>query len=94
MKKSQQSAMMTAALAVAVIVCFDFDTSDLDTPHPYSSQKSLSEPALFGEGVISTPDDELNACFTPDGNTIYFTINAPVNRSTAHCTEDRRRCAR
>jgi hypothetical protein len=30
-------------------------------------------PELFGEGVISTPDYELNAAFLPDGKTVYFT---------------------
>jgi Tol biopolymer transport system component len=31
------------------------------------------EPTLFGEGVISTPDYELNAAFLPDGRTVFFT---------------------
>jgi Tol biopolymer transport system component len=30
-------------------------------------------PELFAEGVISTPDYELNAAFLPDGKTVYFT---------------------
>ena len=30
-------------------------------------------PQLFGEGVISTPDYELNAAVLPDGKTVYFT---------------------
>lgn len=30
-------------------------------------------PELFGEGVISTPDYELNAAFLPDGQTVFFT---------------------
>ena len=34
-------------------------------------------PTLFGEGVISTGDMELNAAFTPDGRTIYFTKRTP-----------------
>ena len=43
----------------------------------YASDKPIREPRLFGEGVISTPDDELNATFTADGNTIYFSKNVP-----------------
>jgi Tol biopolymer transport system component len=35
--------------------------------------RPANEPVLFGEGVISTPDYELNAAFTPDGRTVYFT---------------------
>ena len=31
------------------------------------------QPELFGEGVISTPDYELNAAFLPDGRTLFFT---------------------
>lgn len=31
------------------------------------------EPQVFGEGVISTPDYELNAAFLPDGRTVFFT---------------------
>jgi hypothetical protein len=31
------------------------------------------EPALFAEGIITTPDFELNAAFTPDGKSVYFT---------------------
>ena len=42
------------------------------------------EPALFAEGIISTPDDEFGITFTPDGKTCYFgkksasTINSSV----------------
>lgn len=42
-------------------------------PHPYAVSRPLTEPALFAEGIISTPDYELNAAFTPDGKTVYFT---------------------
>jgi Tol biopolymer transport system component len=32
-------------------------------------------PTIVGEGVLSTPDDELNSAFTPDGRTVYFSKN-------------------
>lgn len=32
-----------------------------------------ASPELFGEGVVSTQDYELNAAFSPDGKTIWFT---------------------
>ena len=35
------------------------------------------QPAMFGTGVISTGDMELNAAFTPDGRTLYFTKRTP-----------------
>jgi Tol biopolymer transport system component len=38
----------------------------------------LPEPRLFGEGVISTGDMELNAAFSPDGRTLYFTKRTPT----------------
>jgi Tol biopolymer transport system component len=41
----------------------------------YAVSHPLAEPALFGEGVISTSDDEMNAAFAPDGKTVYFTKN-------------------
>ena len=30
---------------------------------------------MVGAGVLSTPDDELNSAFTPDGRTVYFSKN-------------------
>lgn len=46
---------------------------------PASSDQAVlhGEPRLFGPGVISTPDAEANASFTPDGNTIYFSKHNP-----------------
>lgn len=44
-----------------------------DNLSPYGSKKPLPEPAIFGEGIISTGDGELNAVFTPDGKSLYFT---------------------
>lgn len=35
------------------------------------------QPALFAPGVISTGDMELNAAFTPDGRTLFFTKRTP-----------------
>jgi Tol biopolymer transport system component len=36
-----------------------------------------AQPTLFGPGTISTGDMELNAAFTPDGRTLYFTKRTP-----------------
>ncbi len=35
------------------------------------------KPEMIGEGVLSTPDDELGATITADGQTIYFEKSAP-----------------
>ena len=34
-------------------------------------------PELIGEGVISTPDDELGGSISPDGQTLYFERSVP-----------------
>jgi Tol biopolymer transport system component len=51
---------------------------------PAQTQSSSAEqsplkgrPHLFGPGVISTPDAEANASFTPDGATFYFAKHNP-----------------
>lgn len=46
-------------------------------PLPYASDKPLNEPALFGEGVISTGDYDSHPAFTPDGRTLYFLKSTP-----------------
>lgn len=51
-----------------------------NSKHPYASDKPMPQPTLFGEGIISTVEDDLNAAFSPDGKTIYFTRNFPRNR--------------
>jgi len=43
----------------------------------YGSTRPLPEPVIFGEGTISTGDMDLNAAFTPDGQTLYFTKRTP-----------------
>jgi hypothetical protein len=43
-------------------------------PAPGSAQAVA--PELFGVGTISTRENELNAAFTPDGRTLYFTRKA------------------
>ncbi|MGH7601129.1 MAG: hypothetical protein ACREOI_32635, partial [bacterium] len=70
-------------LVILAVVALEFNTTIpclAQSKPPYASDKPLTEPMMFGEGVISTTEDELNACFTPDGKTIYFSLNAPVNR--------------
>jgi hypothetical protein len=47
---------------------------------PYASDKPMPQPVMFGEGIVSTAEDDLNAAFSPGGKTVYFTRNFP--RST------------
>jgi Tol biopolymer transport system component len=34
-------------------------------------------PALFGEGIVSTGDNEFSTAMSPDGRTVYWTVSAP-----------------
>src|SRR5258708_7770772 len=47
------------------------------SPAPYSSKTELARPRLFGEGVISTEDDEIGGTFSPDGRDFYFVKRTP-----------------
>lgn len=42
---------------------------------PAAPLPAQAAPAMVAEGVLSTPDDELNSAFTPDGRTVYFSRN-------------------
>ncbi|HKX83865.1 MAG TPA: hypothetical protein VJL58_06585 [Pyrinomonadaceae bacterium] len=39
-------------------------------------QANMSKPQLLAPGIISTPDDEVNAAISPDGGSLYFTKKA------------------
>src|SRR6185503_5312837 len=45
--------------------------------HPYASDKPLSEPTVFGDGIISTGSFDSHPAFTPDGKTLYFLRSTP-----------------
>ena len=57
--------MLAAAAAVAAV-------------GPYQSERPLPEPALFGEGIVSTGEFESHPAFTPDGRTLYFVRSTPA----------------
>jgi Tol biopolymer transport system component len=40
---------------------------------PWLVDRAVAEPIVFGEGVVSTTDDDMDASFTADGKTLYFT---------------------
>jgi Tol biopolymer transport system component len=48
-----------------------------DMPPPYRAAGPFPEPALFGEGVVSTGEYESHPAFTPDGRTLYFVRSTP-----------------
>lgn len=45
---------------------------------PYASAKPLTEPVIFGAGVISTGDFDSHPAFAPDGKTLYFLRSTPA----------------
>jgi Tol biopolymer transport system component len=49
-----------------------------NAPPPYASVEALTEPKIFGAGVISTEDYESHPAFTPDGRTLYFLKDSPT----------------
>jgi len=55
-----------------------FDVSATETSLPsWASTTPIREPQLFGEGVISTDDDEFGGQFSPDGRTLWFSKSVP-----------------
>jgi Tol biopolymer transport system component len=62
------------AAVVALIGCAAVLTRN---PPPYVADGPLAEPALFGEGVVSTGEFESHPAFTPDGLTLYFVRSTP-----------------
>lgn len=44
---------------------------------PYAAMKPLTEPTVFGTGIISTGEYDTHPAFTPDGRTLYFLRSTP-----------------
>ena len=66
MKKNKCALLMTPFVLAFLAVEFSAPAQDRSkASHPYSSSRPMPEPVLFGEGVISTSDDELNAIGEP-----------------------------
>jgi len=71
---------LVIAVAVLAIWSVVFNAAQKPATHPYAVDKPMPEPTLFAEGIVSTAEDDLNATFTPDGQTVYFTRNFPGNK--------------
>src|SRR5262245_28944709 len=52
--------------------------NDNRTKTPYVSDRPLSEPMIFAEGIISTGDFDSHPAFTRDGRTLYFVRSTPT----------------
>ena len=82
-KTSTSRARIAVGIATGLAVSgagFGFQsgvTKQTAARQPYASSSPLSEPVVFGAGVISTGDDESHPAFTPDGRMLYFLKNTP-----------------
>ena len=75
-----QRLMTTVSLVLIGCSCFGYDLPTQPTTqlkHPYASDKPLTEPAIFGPGIISTGEYDTHPAFTPDGKTLYFLRSTP-----------------
>jgi Tol biopolymer transport system component len=79
MSKYQRSIVSRSLwfLAVSCLIYTVSAQSMVRTKHPYASDKPLSEPVVFGDGVISTGDFDSHPAFTPNGETLYFVRSTP-----------------
>ena len=79
MNKRSHRALILIHLLVT-LCCFGLNTGAQradQTKHPYASTNPISEPSIFGKGVISTGDFDSHPAFTPDGKTLYFLRSTP-----------------
>jgi Tol biopolymer transport system component len=68
-----------AALVAALFVALALPSRAADgaSAASYASAAPMREPRLFGEGVISTRDDEFGGQFSADGRTLWFSKSVP-----------------
>jgi Tol biopolymer transport system component len=64
-------------LVLLSFVCFAPAQNPTQTRHPYASDKPVTEPTVFGDGIISTGSFDSHPAFTPDGKTLYFLRSTP-----------------
>lgn len=73
-QKSRATIVSLATLCFLINVMVRAST---EPQHPYASSRPLTEPTIFGKGVISTGHFDSHPAFTPDGRTLYFVRSAP-----------------
>jgi Tol biopolymer transport system component len=77
-KQLSAIARLTLLLCCVCVFCLNVAAQNVNRmKHPYASDKPLSEPAIFAEGIISTGDFDSHPAFTPDGKTLYFVRSTP-----------------
>jgi hypothetical protein len=66
---------MRLSLLIVSVLCASL-WSGASEP-PYASKQPLTEPTIFGSGIVSTADFDSHPAFTPDGKTLYFLRSGP-----------------
>jgi hypothetical protein len=67
---------MIRRLVASILLCLILALLCRAARSAASQDADASVPEMIGEGIISTPDDELGATITADGQTIYFEKSA------------------
>jgi hypothetical protein len=62
---------------LCIAPAFAADTRAIPATAPYASSQPIDTPRLFGEGTISTPDDEFGGQFNRDGSVLFFNKSVP-----------------
>lgn len=80
--KNHKDSIIAMAMLLLFAICLDGEQSATAqksdrSRHPYASDKPLTEPRVFAEGILCTGDYESHPAFTPDGKTVYFLKNNP-----------------
>jgi hypothetical protein len=76
------NAMSTRVRCAAFLAVACASSSAAASPEPiddasYASPTPIARPRLFGEGVVSTRDDEFGGQFSRDGRTLWFSRSVP-----------------
>jgi hypothetical protein len=75
MNRSKSFALISAATIAFALGAAHAENVTSDAS--YASPTPMRTPQLFGEGVISTGDDEFGGQFSPDGRTLWFSKSVP-----------------
>jgi len=66
---------LPALLSLGAVTLVDWRPIQGSQAAPWSVDRPVPAPIVFGEGTISTSHDEMDAAFTADGRSVYFTKN-------------------
>ena len=76
MRPAWRIAVGAAALSVAAGVLGAYRFASAATRVERVERTALT-PEMWGQGLVSTPLDELNTVFSPDGKELYWSIALP-----------------